>query len=101
MVSRCTARSDSAWAAYGGRGIKVCSRWLELDGQGFANFLEDMGPRPENKSIDRIDGTLGYFPANCRWATYEEQAANRSLLRLIELLRLPLPVHDEPVNAEV
>lgn len=73
MRQRCTDSNRKDYPNYGGRGIKVCSRWLDS----FWNFLDDMGDRPNGCSIDRIDNDGDYTPNNCRWATATEQRLNQ------------------------
>lgn len=73
IIRRCTIASDPGFRKYGGAGIGICPRWRNS----FADFYADMGPRPSTEySIDRIDGSKGYEPGNCRWATDAEQANN-------------------------
>ena len=71
MLQRCHNPKHPKYKFYGGRGIRVCKRWHT-----FANFLADMGERPADKTIDRINNYKGYSRSNCRWATRQEQDGN-------------------------
>ena len=74
LRQRCRSQSGRNFQYYGSRGIKVCARWESS----FENFLQDMGPRPSNRhTLDRINNDGDYEPGNCRWATWNEQVANR------------------------
>lgn len=81
LKQRCTNRKQRCWPKYGGRGIKVCQRWLDS----FENFLADVGPRPSNKhSIDRYPNNDGdYEPGNVRWATQKQQCRNTRRNRML------------------
>lgn len=74
MKARCCNLNNKHFKNYGGRGIRVCDRWLDS----FANFLADVGRRPSpNHSIDRINNDGNYEPGNVRWATRHEQNLNK------------------------
>ena len=74
MKQRCYNPNSKFYKNYGGRGIKICDRWLES----FDNFLQDMGRKPTpDLQLDRIDNDGNYEPSNCRWATREQQAQNK------------------------
>ena len=72
MKYRCYNSKDKDYRNYGGRGIQVCERWLDIK-----NFIEDMFPSwEEGLSLDRIDVNGNYEPNNCRWTTQNVQAQN-------------------------
>jgi len=75
MKQRCYDPNYHNFERYGGRGIKVCQRWLDS----FENFLNDVGKAPEDEyTLDRINNDGNYEPKNVRWATWEEQNNNQS-----------------------
>lgn len=84
MIKRCTDETADNYDRYGGRGIKVCSRWIGS----FADFLADMGPRPMGVkyqwSLERKDNSRGYEPGNCVWAELKAQNNNRRNNRRID-----------------
>lgn len=100
MKQRCTNKNDPKYSSYGGRGIKVCDRWLGS----FDAFLEDMGQRPTSKhSLDRYpDNNGGYEPSNCRWATIGQQLRNtRRNVVVVSMSGKPLSLTDAASSAGV
>lgn len=82
MVDRCERNTHPSYHRYGGRGIKVCAEWR----QSFQAFYDYIGPRPSgDHSLDREDNDKGYEPGNVRWATRQEQGANRETARNLTL----------------
>lgn len=81
--NRCYVQTNRSYANYGGRGIRMCDEWRSS----FETFLRDMGPRPEGRSLGRINNEGHYEPGNCRWETPKQQAQNRRIRRDSRLLR--------------
>lgn len=76
MIRRCHNRNDRAFGNYGGRGVRVCGRWM-LPQTGYIFFVADMGAPPSRfHTLDRRNNEGHYTPANCRWATRTEQNRN-------------------------
>ena len=84
MIARCTSPQHVSFVRYGGRGITVAPSWLGIDG--FARFVDHIGPRPgSDYSIDRINNDGNYEPGNVRWATPLMQARNTRNLHLVSI----------------
>ena len=75
MRNRCYNQKQKCYKHYGGRGIKVCDRWLGKNG--FENFVKDMGPKEDGMTLERVNVNGDYEPFNCKWATQTEQASNK------------------------
>lgn len=80
MKQRCGNPNATAYERYGGTGITIYREWNTYEN--FAKWATDNGYQ-DDLTLDRIDGSKGYEPSNCRWATPKEQARNRKSNRLI------------------
>lgn len=73
MINRCTNPQNPEYEHYGGRGVRVCQKWLDS----FQEFLFDMGEKPEGYLLDRENNNGHYIPENCRWVDYSTSNKNR------------------------
>lgn len=73
--ARCYTRSDTSYERYGAKGIRMCPAWRRSFSR-FASWALGAG-YSEELTLDRIKNHRGYSPSNARWATRQEQAANR------------------------
>ena len=89
MKRRCLAPNASQYRYYGGRGIRICRRWIDS----FEAFFADMGPKPTRKhSIERNNTNGDYTPDNCCWATQEAQNNNHRNTRIFTVAGVTGPV---------
>ena len=90
MKDRCLSPTARNFHRYGGRGIKVCDRWLTS----FENFYADMGEQPQGLVLDRKDNDGNYEPANCHWTTRSANSRNRADNRLLTFKGRTMTVAD-------
>lgn len=73
IIYRCTKKENKQFRNYGGRGINICTEWMNFD-----SFCYDVGRRPfTGAHLDRIDNDRGYFKDNCRWVTAKINHRNK------------------------
>lgn len=85
MHHRCYNEKSTSYGRYGKKGIKICKRWHIKNPNGFNNFLNDMGKKPNSiYTIDRIKNNKGYSPKNCGWVTPKENNNNRDCVKISE-----------------
>ncbi len=79
MNNRCTNKKNEAYKYYGEKGIKICSEWGN-----YLVFKKDMGARPKDHTIERVDNNKGYNKYNCKWIHKRIQTRNKSNVYLTE-----------------
>jgi len=84
IKERCFNPNCKSYHNYGGRGIKVCDRWMV-----FENFYADMiNGYQKGLEIDRIDNNGDYEPSNCRWVSHRENTQNTRKTKLsVEIVK--------------
>lgn len=95
MIERCNSIKPNLFPYYGGKGIKVCSRWKNgtKKQSAFLCFLADMGDMPDGcRCLDRIDNSKGYYQKNCRWTTFKVSANNQDCTPMIKVKGRLIPL---------
>lgn len=76
MLARCKSNTATRYSRYGGRGITICTEWLDFD-----NFVRDMGAKPDpTYTVERDNNDLGYCPSNCVCGSKTKQSHNRGMM---------------------
>lgn len=81
IKQKCNNPNNPKYTRYGGRknkpSINVYKPWINDYIKFKTWILENLGERPNNTSLDRMDNDGNYEPNNLKWSTRKEQANNR------------------------
>jgi hypothetical protein len=108
IVQRTTNPNDYRYLNYGGRGIRLSERWLDV--RAFIEDIErEIGPRPEGVSdagwplytLDRINVEGDYESGNVKWSSWTEQAVNRRKIPVLTEQRDALAAQVEMLTAQI
>lgn len=96
MKARCYDRNYHSFNDYGGRGITVCSEWLNPEKVSIGKYIHNQSKGylafkewalnngyKEGLTLDRIDCNGNYEPSNCRWVSMAVQNSNKRCNRYI------------------
>lgn len=81
IKQRCYNKNSSEYKNYGGRGIELCSQWLN-DFQHFYDWAVSNGYK-DNLTIERDNVNGNYESTNCRWIPLVEQFNNTTKSRFL------------------
>lgn len=81
MKQRCLNPNTGRYVDYGGRGIKICSEWMDI-----VKFVSWAVANGWNKglTLDRKDNDGDYCPENCEFVTYETNSGHTRRSVMIE-----------------
>jgi len=89
IKQRCHNPQNPRYKDYGGRGVTMCKRWRD----NFEAFLLDVGDRPDDLTIDRIDNNRGYTPKNVRWVSRADNNRNSRRCVMVEINGVKKPIN--------
>lgn len=85
MKSRCNNSNHPNYNLYGGKGISICSEWLDYNN--FLQWAKSTGWKV-GLTLERLNNNDNYCPENCIWVTQSIQAKNTSRIIKIDNLSL-------------
>jgi hypothetical protein len=82
IKQRCYKPEVKEFKYYGAKGIELYGEWHDFIK--FEAWIQsNLGERPDNYTLDRIDCLKNYEPDNVRWADYVTQNTNKSVVKKI------------------
>jgi hypothetical protein len=83
MIARCYYLKNNRYENYGGRGIRVCDKWIGNQGRERFYFWAINNGYKKRLQIDRIDVDKNYSESNCRFVDRIIQANNKTNNKII------------------